>query len=70
MKRIVFVHPNGLHQIIGTDAPFPALPVTAEGFHALGREVAFASLVKVTTRAAFYKEPLIPASAGFHAAQQ
>lgn len=67
MKRVVFVHPDGLHQICGVS---DALPVTIEGFQALGRPVAFASLVRVTPRAAFYKEPTTPASYRFDTAQQ
>lgn len=76
-KRIVFVHPDGLHQIVGaTDGE---LPVTLQfvgpdgqpvPFQARGRVVPFASLVRVTPRAAFYKEPLVPSSYTFHEAQR
>ncbi len=69
-KRIVFVHPDGLHQIMGTDAKFPSLPVTAENFEVRGRRVAFASLYRVTTRAAYYREPITPASYTFNEAQR
>ena len=74
MKRVVFIHPDGLHQILGVlgtaDAPV-ALPVTVEGFTVLGRLVPFASLVKVKRGAAYYKEPMLPTSAqSFHEAQQ
>ncbi len=70
-KRIVFVDQDGLHIIMGTDAEFPTLPVTAQNFEVRGRRVPFASLYKVTTRAAFYKEPLVPgATHSFHEAQQ
>lgn len=61
-KRIVFIHPDGLMQIMGTDDGMPSLPVTAEGFAVQGRTVPFASLVRVTSRAAYYKEPLVPAT--------
>lgn len=66
-KRIVFVHPGGLHQIMGTDAAFP---VTAENFVALGRTVPFASLYRMTPRSAYYKEPIAPASSRFNEAQR
>lgn len=56
---------------MGTDEGFDPLPVTAEGFTTRGRVVPFASLFKVTTRAAFYKEPMVPASSKtFHAEQR
>ncbi len=69
-KRIVFVDHDGLHIIMGTDAEFPTLPVTAQNFEVRGRRVAFASLYKVTTRAAYYREPIVPASYTFHEAQR
>jgi hypothetical protein len=75
VKRLVFIHADGLHQILG--ATKGELP---EAIHAddgspiemlPGRNVAFASLVRVTTRAAFYKEPMTPRSYGsFDARQQ
>lgn len=77
MKRIVFQHPDGLHQILGaTDGDLPTVlqfqapdgsPVP---FETRGRVVPFASLVRVTHRAAFYKEPLVPASYTFDARQK
>jgi len=72
VKRIVFVHPSGLHQIMGTDGdlPAPALPVTAGPFEALGRRVEFASLYRMTSRGAFYREPIVPAEHTFHEAQR
>lgn len=65
-KRVVFVHPDGLHQILGTTAGFERLPVTAENFQTRGRVVPFASLVRVTSRAAYYREPIIPGPYTFH----
>ena len=62
MHRIVFVHPDGLHQIMGTDEGMATLPVTAEGFVVLGRAVPFASLYRVTPRIAYYKEPMMPST--------
>jgi hypothetical protein len=71
MKRIVFHHPDGMMQIMGwwgDDAP---LPITAENFVARGRKVPFASLVRTTPRAAYYKEPMTPQSySSFDARQQ
>lgn len=75
-KRLVFVHPDGLHQILGTvdqatlkvDAPPPVVlpPITLRG-----AEIPFSSLYRVTTRAALYKAPVIPTSANtFHEAQK
>lgn len=55
---------------MGTLDDFPRPPVTAENFTAQGRLVPFASLVRVTTRAAFYKEPMVPAGYTFHEAQR
>ena len=57
-KRILFLRPDGIYQIMGTNAEFPTLPVTAEGFEAGGRLIPFASLYRVTPRAAYYKEPM------------
>lgn len=73
MKRVVFLDAHGPAQILGLwDESIKALPVvTPRAFIAsTGREVPFASLVKVTPRAAFYKEPILPASSSFHAAQR
>lgn len=70
MKRIVFLHPNGIAQIMGTDEGFPELPVTAGEFVAMGRLVPFASLVRVTERVAYYREPLVPGSYNFDPRQQ
>lgn len=69
-KRAVFVHPSGLCQIMGTLDDFPRPPVTAEGFTVQGRLVPFASLYRMTPRAAFYKEPIVPAGYTFHEAQR
>jgi hypothetical protein len=69
-KRIVFVDADGLHIIMGTDAEFPTLPITAQNFVVRGRTVPFASLYRVTTRAAFYREPIVPASYTFHEQQR
>lgn len=69
-KRIVFVHPSGLHEIVGTTDTLPELPIVAQGFTLQGREVPFASLFRVSHRAAFYKEPMVPASYSFHKEQR
>lgn len=75
MKRIVFEHPDGLAQIIGhvPDGGTVPIVIPLPGMPAMslcGRVVAFASLVRMTSRAAFYREPMVPASYSFHAAQQ
>ena len=67
-KRLVFLHPDGIAQILGEWSP--DMPHTAEGFTLRGRLIPFASLVKVTGRAVYFREPMIPASYSFHAAQQ
>ena len=77
-KKIVFVHPDGLHQIIGATDTQPPTVLQFRGpdgvvvpFEIRGRVVPFASLYRVTRRAAYYKEPLVPgASHTFHEAQQ
>ena len=65
MKRLVFIHTQGphagLHQILGVADEFPE---GAEKFEAMGRVVEFASLIKMTTRAAFYREVIKPMSFG------
>ncbi len=72
-KRIVFIHDDGIHQIIGhCDGE---LPVTLAGDGAVietrGRQIPFASLVKVTARAAWYRAPVVPQSYGsFHKEQR
>lgn len=68
MKRIVFRHPDGIYQIVGVVAG-DDLAVTSERIELRGRVIPFASLYKVTTRAAYYKEPLVPSSYIFHRAQ-
>lgn len=75
MKRVVFEHPDGLAQILGyvPDGGTVPIVIPLQGMPAMelrGRVVAFASLVRMTPRAAFYREPMIPASYSFHAAQQ
>ena len=69
-KRILFLRQDGIYQIMGTDAKFPTLPVTAEGFEAGGRLIPFASLYRVTSRAAFYKEPMVPSNYTFDPRQK
>lgn len=65
-KRIVFVHTDGLCQIMGVERP-DQLPVVLN----FGPAMPFASLVKVTPRAAFYKAPMVPQSYGsFHPEQR
>ena len=56
---IVFLHSDGRYQIIGhtPDEPPKTLPLPGmPSMVLLGREVERASLVKVTKRAAIYKE--------------
>jgi hypothetical protein len=67
-KRVVFLHPDGIPQILGEWSP--DLPITAENFTLRGRLIEFASLVKVTQRAVFFREPMLPASYSFDAAQR
>lgn len=67
-KRVVFLHPDGIAQIVGVWSA--DTPQTAEGFTLRGRLIPFASLVKVTQRAVFFREPMLPASYSFNAAQQ
>lgn len=72
-KRVIFQRPDGLMQIMGTSDDFPdgQLPVTAENFYSLGDVIPFASLVRVTPRAAIYKTPIVPqARDTFHEAQK
>lgn len=69
-KRLVFVHPDGLHQIIGHGEGLSALPVALPKFQVRGRTVQFSSLYRVTPRMALYREPIVPASYTFHEAQQ
>ena len=63
-KRVVLVHPDGVRQILGVVEG--ELSVTAGPLQERGRDIPFVSLVRVTTRAAYYKEPLVPASYTFH----
>ena len=57
-KRVIFEHTNGplkgLRAIMG--ARSRPLPDHAKGFEAQGRQVAFASLIKVEQRYALYRE--------------
>jgi hypothetical protein len=66
-KRVVFIHPDGVHEICGVVDQYP---ITLGPFPTRGRLVAFASVIRVTARAVFYKEPMIPASYTFDAAQR
>lgn len=79
--RIVFQHTSGpypgLTAIMGLSTDFGLedgkLPTHAEGFEAHGRVIAFAGLVKLTTRYALYREPLpfgAPNLKSFHEEQQ
>ena len=74
-KRIVYVGPAGT-AIIGWCPPDQELPVTLpledqQAFEILGRTVTFISLVRVTERAAYYKEPMVPRSyMSMHPAQR
>lgn len=69
-KRVVLHHPNGLMQIMGL-ASDPPIVSTDQPFEALGRYIPFASLVRVTSRMAVYREPMTPGSASsFHEMQR
>lgn len=69
-KRVVFVNPNGIHQILGVSPERPIV-ATSQPFVSLGRTVPFASLVRVTPRMVLYKEPMLPgARPSFHEAQR
>lgn len=61
-KRIVLIHDDGVHQIVGAITDGRPLPVTLEGFEERGRTIPFVSLVRVTTRAAYYKAPMLPST--------
>jgi hypothetical protein len=69
-KRIVFMAASGMAVICGEHSG--ELPVTLGPFTLLGTEVPFASLVRVTTRAAYYKAPVSPSEANhtFHENQK
>jgi hypothetical protein len=70
-KRIVFLdRERDYAVIVGHDGDLASLPVTVQNFEVRGRVVPFASLVKVTTRAAYYSEPLVPASYTFAEGQK
>ena len=58
------MHPNGLHQIIGHsgDLGKHKIPVVLPAFKTHGRVVEFSSLYRMTTRAAYFKEPMLPSS--------
>jgi len=62
-KRVVFVHDDGIHQILGTatDPPVALVP-EGDAIEVRGRIIPFASLYRVTTRAAYYKAPTVPSS--------
>jgi hypothetical protein len=66
VKRIVFEdRETGINHIVGvwTEADGPHA-VTAGPGELNGRIVPFVSLVRVTPRALFYREPLVPRSYG------
>ena len=61
MKRVIFLETQGprkgLHHILGADTfEGGKVPETATGFVVRAREIEFASLVKVTPRAVWYRE--------------
>lgn len=72
-KRVVFVHDDGIHQILGTfpgQAPVTLVPDNAS-IQVRGRIIPFASLYRVTSRAAYYKAPTVPQSFNtFHEVQK
>lgn len=63
-KRVVFMD-RGVPTIVGVLEPDETVPVATDGpFEVNGRTVQFASLVRVTPRAVFFKEPMVPRSYG------
>lgn len=77
MKRLVFVHGDGLHQILGaTDQKIPVVLefIGNDGervpFITRGRTIEFASLYKENHRAAYFREPICPAKNTFNEAQK
>jgi len=64
MKRVVFLHTQGshagLHQIIGTveDTAYP--PCLEGPFQVGSRQVAFASLIRITPHTVLYREVMKP----------
>lgn len=64
MKRVVLVHPDGLHQILGTDEGLEGrLPSMLPDFQLnppLERIVSHATLFRTTPRAFYYREPPLP----------
>lgn len=60
-KRIVFMHDDGIHQILGVHAgelPVTLVPEGATAILVRDKIIPFASLVRVTSRAAYYKMPM------------
>lgn len=72
VKRIVFEDAGGLSHILGVwdEAVEGPLAITAGPLQLGEQVIPFISLVRVTTRAAYYRAPLVPASYSFHGAQQ
>jgi hypothetical protein len=60
VKRAVFERPDGVKQILGW---FPVVPGTIQGLTTGGVEYPLITLVRVDTRAAYYRAPLVPTSA-------
>lgn len=72
-KRLVFVHADGLHQIIGHsgDLGKHKIPVVMPPIDLRGRTIEFSSLYKVTPRAAYFKAPMLPVARNtFHEEQK
>lgn len=68
-KRLVFEHATGLTALCGLWEGPP--PVVLPPFQVLGETIPFASLYKVTERAAYYRAPVVPKSYGsMHPAQK
>lgn len=64
MKRIVFVHRDGLHEILGA-AEKAQIPVTiTEPIQTARGIVPFCSVVKEGPRAIFFKAPMVPTTLG------
>lgn len=63
-KRMVFEDTARGVFVLGGDEMSDKLPVTAGPFDCDGRVVPLISLVKVTRRCAFYREPMVPKSYG------
>lgn len=63
-KRMVFEDQVLGTFVLGGEEMSDKLPITAGPFECAGRVVPMISLVRVTRRCAFYREPMVPKSYG------